>query len=127
MNIRGVVLILVLFVSSVSYASIFGMQRGDLCESCTPVKTVSANYTVTDSDHIIEVSSGAAQRTVTLFACTAFFEGRQVIIMRNGAGNQVVLSPTGGDTVNGGASVNITSNLSGKTAVCNGLGNWIVF
>ncbi len=91
-------------------------------------KAVSgANYTVRDTDGYgrILVTTGAADRTITLPTAAAN-TGREILVMKvdTGAG-KVIVAGEGGETINGAATVNLVSQYDRLRVFCTGTG-WII-
>jgi hypothetical protein len=70
--------------------------------------SVDADYSISYSDDFVLVDSTAGVVTVTLPAAR---NGLQFTILRVAGGNNVTVVPSGAETVNGAASVTITSSF----------------
>jgi hypothetical protein len=73
---------------------------------------VDTDYTVRYADDYVLVDSTAGVTTLTLPLARAGFT---VTILRSAGANNVVVAATAPDTVNGAASVNITSSFVPQT------------
>lgn len=87
---------------------------------------VTINYTVQVDDYLIAYTALAAPRTVTL--PTAALVTGQTYIIKDEAGaastNNVTVTTTGGQTIDGGANKAITANYGSLTVYSNGI-NWL--
>jgi hypothetical protein len=74
------------------------------------VNVGAANYTATIDDCVIyNVNASAASRTVTLPAASSCYAGQVFIVKADGIGSNSVTVTTAGGTIDGNASVTISS------------------
>lgn len=88
---------------------------------------VAADYTTTDSDLLIAVTSTAAARTITLLSATVT-EGRIFIIKdESGAAgtNNITIATEGSETIDGSATLVISTNYGSATLYSDGV-DWFV-
>jgi microcystin-dependent protein len=86
----------------------------NLLENVTPaaVKSVSTDYTITGRTDslMIQVTTGATDRTITLPAGTGMIPGDEIEVDKDDSGTgKVILAAAGADTIDGVASVDIDS------------------
>ncbi len=106
---------------------------GNLCPSCTPIRTTSAN-TIADAEldhYIIAIRPGALQTvTVSLPPCTAPMKGREFIIVKQGSGLGTIvvgLVDIANDLINNATSLNLGAlTTNSATAICDGANYWNV-
>jgi len=91
-----------------------------------PVKGVSANYTVTDDDHVILVDATAASRTITLPTAVGR-AGRAFLIIAVAVGTDktVTIAPQSGQTINGASSKTLSSQWDRCKVISDG-SNWVI-
>jgi hypothetical protein len=91
------------------------LQLDDLRDAIRPINTVrsvSSNYTITgrDDDRIVQVTTGATDRTITLPAGSGMIPGDEIEVDKDDSGTgKVILAAAGADTIDGVASVDIDS------------------
>jgi len=88
-------------------------------------RSVSANYTLGDSDHILKVDSSGGTRTITL-PSAAGIAGREYVIFKSAAANNVVVNAAGGQTINGSASATLISQYTALRLVSDGVSQWMI-
>jgi len=92
----------------------------------TKVDTVSANTTLGIDHHIVLVNASGGARTITLPNATTC-AGRQYIIKKvDSSTNAVTITPQTGQTIDGQASISITTQYDYRGVVSNGA-NWYLF
>jgi len=90
---------------------------------------VSANYTAVVADRVIGVTSTAAPRTITLPSAATVGAGKDYIVKdeSGGAGtNNITLTPNGAETIDGAASLVISTNYGVARIYSNGT-NWFTY
>lgn len=86
------------------------------------VVTKSADYTATTSDYLIVVTTGAANKTITLPpAATSAKLVLEVKKIDAGAGS-VIIDGNGAETIDGFASLTIGGQYQAITVLCDGTG-----
>ncbi len=91
----------------------------------TRVDTVSANTTLGIDHHVVLVNASGGARTITLPNATTC-AGRQYIIKKvDSSTNAVTITPQTGQTIDGQASISITTQYDYKKVVSNGT-NWFL-
>jgi len=92
----------------------------------TRVDTVSANTTLGVNHHIVLVNASGGARTITLPDATTC-AGRQYVIKKiDSSTNAVTIVPQAGQTIDGQASVSITTQYDYRGVVSDGA-NWYLF
>jgi len=91
----------------------------------TRVDTVSANTTLGIDHHIVLVNASGGAKTITLPNATTC-AGRQYIIKKiDSSTNAVTITPQTGQTIDGQASISITTQYAYRKVVSNGI-NWFL-
>ena len=99
---------------------IYGNLRG-FAGLSMPYKAVTGAYTATESDFVINATSGTF--TVTLPTAVGI-EGRIYVIKNSGAGT-VTLDGNGSETIDGGTTVSLSSQYQSVIIQSNGA-NWTI-
>ncbi len=87
----------------------------------------SSSFTLTQMDYIVVVDAASAARVVTLPAATACLNGKTYIVKNKaGSANNVTVSPTGADTIDGAASLTLTAGQF-ATITTDGTSLWNVY
>ena len=87
------------------------------------VMAVSANYTMTDEDALVEMDATAGNRTVTLLTA-ASREGRRIVVKKTDASdNLVIIDGAGSETLEGSLTVSLTQKGSTREYISDGE-NW---
>lgn len=87
--------------------------------------TKSGNYTLTTSDYMVAVDANAAAVTITLPAASGNTGLTYVIKKIDSSGNNVTIDANGSETIDGSATVVLSSQWQSKMIMCDG-SNWFV-
>lgn len=88
-------------------------------------RSITSNYTVRAEDAIINADSTAGTVTITLTPST--IAGQTLFIKKiDSSGNNVVISRTGTDTIEGATSITLSSQYQSRTMVSDGNGKWYI-
>lgn len=97
----------------------------------TNVRTITANWTAISSDDLIVADTTSTIITLTLPASSSNTGKKYLIKKANNAPNDLVLSVTGGDLIDGSSTFSFNSNgltnYGSLTVITDGLGNWWIF
>jgi hypothetical protein len=97
----------------------------DELEALYTLRTVSAHYTASIRDKIILVDASAAARTITLPTAVGFARYAYTVKKIDASVNAVTIDPTGAETIDGLATLALSSQWAGVTVVSDGA-NWLV-
>jgi hypothetical protein len=92
-------------------------------------KTAGQTYVVVATDYVVNIK-GTGARAVTLQAADTAGQGRILVIKDgDGTGNagNITINRSDSDTIDGAASVTITSNYGSVSLVSDGASKWIVY
>ena len=89
-----------------------------------PDQAVTAGNLTVANNQVARFDTTASNRVANL-PTAARNRGLTIVIVNETGGNAVVVTPDGTDTVDGAASINVTS-LGAMTVVSDGIDNWIV-
>ena len=87
------------------------------------VVVVSSDYSVLDRDDVIEVDTGGGNIDVTLLLGR---QGKEITISKITAANTLTIYPTSPQTINGGASLALTTQWASRTLKYVGNDDWRV-
>lgn len=86
----------------------------------TPVTDSDAAYQLdTEAGIVIADNDGAVDLTLTL-PVVASSEGRRIVVKAVDAGSSVIIDGSGAETVDGGANIDLTTDLNYADVVCDG-------
>ena len=92
------------------------------------VSNLSANTTLGTTHSIVTVDDSAADKVITVPACTATLFGRQYRIKKLGAAPRVTyIAATGSDLVDGATSQSIAVKNASRDVVCTSLALWSIY
>jgi parallel beta-helix repeat protein len=91
----------------------------------TYVRPKTVNYTMLSSDSIISATTGAGGITITLPDATKVAVGQPYVITKVDAGAGALTVAAVAGTINGAATITVTTQFSSRTFVSDGT-NWIV-
>lgn len=91
----------------------------------TALSTLTAAYTVTDTDSVMLCNPTSGAFTVTL-PSAASIAGRQYTIKRVNTSNAVTVAAASGQTIEGSATFVLSTGFAGITVVSDGSNWWIV-
>lgn len=89
----------------------------------TPYTVTATSLSVATAPYARVEASGAGT-TITLFGCTASTKGYSVEVKRVDASNNITVSRSGSDTIDGATTDLLAVNFQATQYVCNGSGGW---
>tara|TARA_B100000519_G_scaffold177983_1_gene167973 strand:- start:748 stop:1269 length:522 start_codon:yes stop_codon:yes gene_type:complete len=93
----------------------------------TPLRTVSANDTLTTNDGIVMLDTSGGAITLTLPAASTIESGRMFLLKDSGsAGSHAVTVQCASSTIDGDGSITINENSVGVSLFSDGT-NWFIF
>lgn len=120
---------------TLSSGGLFGIGAGATTPASTlhvdgtvqfKVTSVSTNTTLGTHFYVLVDDSGAT-RTMTLPAASSTIIGRIYHVKKQSASNTTVIAAAGSDTIDGAASVTLTTQYETKRIVCSTATTWAVF
>lgn len=88
------------------------------------VRSVGISTSITDTDAVLNCVSMASPITVTLPSIASLLAGKWVTIKTDGS-QYVTITPSGGNTIDGNASMTLTVQKESVTLVSDNNNNWI--
>lgn len=92
-------------------------------QAAETVVEVSADYTVREQDDLLEVSTAGGSVNISLLTGR---RGKTVTVSKLSALNTLTITPSGGQTINGAASLVLLSQWASKTLKYVGNDDWRV-
>lgn len=93
----------------------------------TKVNSVSANTTLDATYQVVLVDDSGATRTISLPACASAMFGREYRIKKMSASNTTVIDPNGAETIDGAATLTLSTQYDSRDVICTSAGAWNVF
>lgn len=105
-------------VVAIAYGGTGATTAGAAANRLIAVTSVSSSVTLNNTDGVVLVDASAGTRTITLpLASTTY---RYVIKKIDSSSNSVIITPAGGNTIEGAANKTLTTQYQFETLVSNG-------
>lgn len=115
-------LLLILFLS-IPAASFAALCNAGINSS---VITTTTSCTSSQDDKTIKANASGGAITITLETCTSSRRGVEHFFQKtDSSGNAVTINPNGAETINGLATISLSSARNVLVATCDGAGDWL--